>query len=106
MMLDGADQPDDDPAEVLEELQWWLSILRQAHVQHAALPAPTRAEIDAGHSPRELARLAVHVADMSTETRCRVERVLVALIDELEGRPVTRRAACQQHLRVVALPAG
>lgn len=105
-MLDGADAPSDEATEVLDELRWWLSILRMAHTQHAALPAPIRADIDAGHTPRELARLATHVADMSTETRCRVERVLVTLIAEMEGVPVIRRAACQQHLRVVGLPAG
>lgn len=105
-MLDGAEQPHDDTAEVVDELRWWLSILHTANNQHANLPAPMRAEIDAGHSPRELSRLANHVADLSTPTRCRVERVLVTLIAELEGEPVTRRAACQQHLRAVAPPVG
>jgi predicted deacetylase len=104
-MLDEADATPDEANEVLAELQWWLSILRQANEQHAALPALVRADIDAGHSPRELARLATHVADLSTGTRHQVERVLVTLIAELEGRPVIRRAACQ-HLRVVGLPAG
>ncbi len=104
-MSTGAEPGHDEAGEVLGELRWWLSILRQAHAQHANLPPDIRAEIDAGHSPRELARLAVHVADMSTETRCRVERILLALIDAVEGKPITRRVGCQ-HLRVVAPPAG
>ena len=99
------DLPLDEADEVLGELQWWLSILRMAHAQHASLPAPVRADIDAGHSPRELARLAMHMADVSTATRHQVERTLVTLIAELSGEPVTRRAFCQR-LRVVAPPAG
>lgn len=92
-MLNGADSAE-DRAELGDELRWWLAIVREAHARHAELDPLTRAEIDASHSERELGRLALPLANLSTPTRRRMERVLLAALAAADGAPVSRRAEC------------
>lgn len=69
---------DDD--DVDDELELWLDILHEANAMNAQLPDSVRDEIDAAASPRELTRLIVHLAALSTSTRRRVETTLLKLL--------------------------
>lgn len=98
-------ETENDNGETIEELCWWLAILREAGRHHARLDAPTRADIDAGHSERELSRMAVHMADVSTRTRLKIERTLLTAIAELGGvLPVSPHAVCRRLAPVPDVP--
>lgn len=88
--------------ETVSELELWLDILHEANAVHAQLPESVRDEIDAAASPRELTRLIVHMAAMSTATRRRVETTLLRL---LCGEPVSQPEGHVPPLYLVA-PAG
>ncbi len=82
------------PGDIVAELHWWLTILRDADARSLTLDASLRADIEAGASDRELARMSLHLADLSTRSRRRIERVLLALIDDemaLAAEGATRR---------------
>ncbi len=90
--------------EVRSEVEHWLDLYREARALHAALPEGLRDSLDA--QPAGVATLLGHLAVLPDSTLADTEKLLVDLLDALDGTPVNRPDArrCPPHLRLIAQP--
>jgi hypothetical protein len=70
----------DTEAELIDELEHWLDLMRQAARLHDRMPPELIRHIEAGAGPEEMVRLAVLTASVSTQTRQSIERTLSSAI--------------------------
>ncbi len=88
---------------VRSEVEHWLDLYREARALHAALPEGLRDSLDAQHAG--VATLLGHLAVLPDSTLAETEHVLLAVLDALDGAPVTRPDAHRwAHLRLIAQP--
>jgi hypothetical protein len=84
-----------------DELGLWLRVLHAANSLFDQMPPSIQREIDAGASPRELTKMAGPLATLSTETRARIEDVLIDL-----GAALSPPEADEPQLRLVGPASG
>jgi len=83
-------------AMVLETLQGWLEVSEHADGIHAGLPVSIRAAIEA--SGVVTADLATHFATLPSEERAEARRVLVRVLEMLQGgSDVSEQQACARR---------
>lgn len=100
---ESSDAADEDLAG---ELQLWLGVINEASRVHDQLPEALQEEIDAGASDREIGRMILHLADLSTSTRQRMAAVIRRLLAEVQRAQVTPPGGVHRRLQVVGQSSG